>query len=72
MTTRVVAGEDGGMRTLARPRHDRVIAGVCAGVARRFGLGSNTVRILTVLGVLFAGLSVWAYILLWIVMPLDD
>lgn len=57
---------------LSRPRNDRVIAGVCAGVARRFGITSSTVRIITVLAVLFGGLSVAVYVVLWIVMPSDD
>lgn len=57
------------MKTLTRPRGDRVIAGVCAGIARRFDMKPSTVRILSVVLVLFAGLSLWAYILLWILMP---
>ena len=57
------------MNALVRPRQGRVVAGVCAGLARRFGVTPTTVRIITVLLVLFAGLSIWAYVLLWIVMP---
>jgi phage shock protein PspC (stress-responsive transcriptional regulator) len=57
------------MNPLVRPRKDRVIAGVCAAVARRFDVSHTTVRIVTVLAVLFAGLSLWAYILLWIIIP---
>lgn len=57
------------MNQLARPRKDRVIAGVCSAVARRFGVKPTTVRVITVIAVLFAGLSLWAYILLWIVVP---
>ncbi|QTV79155.1 PspC domain-containing protein [Microbacterium sp. NIBRBAC000506063] len=57
------------MSKLVRPRNERVVAGVCAAVARRFGLSATTVRVLTVLLVLFAGLSLWAYILLWIIIP---
>ncbi|UJP10224.1 PspC domain-containing protein [Microbacterium sp. KUDC0406] len=57
------------MNALVRPRQGRIIAGVCAAVAHRFGFTPTTVRVLTVLLVLFAGLSIWAYILLWIVIP---
>lgn len=60
------------MNTLIRPRDGRVIAGVCAALARRFGMTPTTVRVLTVLLVLFAGLSLWAYILLWIVIPSES
>jgi phage shock protein PspC (stress-responsive transcriptional regulator) len=31
---------------LVRPRSDRMIAGVCAGLARRFGMKSGTMRLL--------------------------
>ncbi|MDJ0335619.1 PspC domain-containing protein [Salinibacterium sp. G-O1] len=57
---------------LSRPRNGRVIAGVCAGVARRFDVTPATVRVVTVLGVLLGGLPVAVYVVLWIVMPSDD
>jgi len=57
------------MNPLVRPRQDRVVAGVCAAVARRFGWDPTLVRVLTVIAVIFFGLSFWAYILLWIVIP---
>ncbi|MFK4850283.1 PspC domain-containing protein [Microbacterium sp. ZW T6_19] len=57
------------MNPLVRPRKDRVIAGVCSAVARRFGMKASTVRLLSVILVLFAGLSLWAYVLLWVVIP---
>ena len=57
------------MSQLIRPRNGRVIAGVCRAVANRFGWNVTLVRILTVVAVVFAGLSIWAYILLWIVIP---
>ena len=31
---------------LARPRHGRMIGGVCAGLARRYGLSPSTVRVI--------------------------
>lgn len=57
------------MDPLVRPRNSRVIAGVCRAVANRFGWSTTLVRVLAVLAVLFAGLSLWAYVLLWIVIP---
>jgi len=57
------------MNALIRPVQDRVIAGVCSGIARRFDVSPTTVRVITVLAVLFAGLSIWAYVLLWILVP---
>lgn len=48
---------------------DKVIAGVCAGVAEFFGLGVTSVRIATLLLLLFGGLSLWVYIMLWLIVP---
>ncbi|MET0734332.1 MAG: PspC domain-containing protein [Microbacterium sp.] len=59
------------MSTLVRPRQRRVIAGVCAAVAGRFGWNVTAVRILTALAVVFAGLSLWIYLVLWILIPSD-
>ncbi len=53
---------------LSRPRN-RVIAGVCAGLARRFGMRPGVVRLLFVLSILLPGPQVLAYIALWILMP---
>lgn len=52
-----------------RSSDDVVIAGVCAGVADYLGLPSGKVRLATLLLVLVGGLSIWVYILLWIVVP---
>ena len=57
--------------TLSRPQEGRMIAGVCAGLARRFGLDPTLVRVLFVLSILLPGPQVLAYIVLWIVMPSD-
>jgi phage shock protein C len=57
-----------GERGLVRPR-DRFLAGVCAGLARRFGMKPGVVRLLFVLSVLLPGPQVLLYIVLWILMP---
>lgn len=54
---------------LSRPRSNRVIAGVCAGVANRFGWNPTTVRVLTVLSCLLPGPQFVIYIVLWILIP---
>jgi phage shock protein PspC (stress-responsive transcriptional regulator) len=56
---------------LSRPRTGRVIAGVCAAVARRFGWNVTLVRVLTVLSILIPGPQVAIYIVLWILIPQD-
>jgi phage shock protein PspC (stress-responsive transcriptional regulator) len=57
------------MAGLTRPRHNRWIAGVCAGLAQRFGMSPGTVRLLFVLSCLLPGPQFVAYIVLWAVMP---
>jgi phage shock protein PspC (stress-responsive transcriptional regulator) len=59
-------------RKLVRPRDGRMIAGVCAGLARRFGLSVGLVRLLFVLSVFLPGTQVIVYIVLWILMPNED
>ncbi|MGI6479822.1 MAG: PspC domain-containing protein [Salinivirgaceae bacterium] len=50
---------------------DKIIAGVCAGIAEYFGLDISLVRIgyilLSLIGVVFTGIL--AYIILWIIIP---
>ena len=48
---------------------DRSIAGVCGGLADYFGLDRSLVRIATLLLIIFGGLSLWIYIILWIIIP---
>ena len=54
--------------TLVRPAN-RMIAGVCSGLATRFGMKPGLVRLLFVLSCLLPGPQFIAYIILWIVMP---
>ena len=55
---------------LIRPQEDRVLAGVCAGLGRRFGLDPWPARLLFVLILLIVpGSQLLIYPLLWIVMP---
>lgn len=56
---------------LIRPRRGRVIAGVCAAVAHRFGISTTLVRVLTVLSFLLPGPQLIAYVLLWIIIPAE-
>ena len=45
-------------RSLVRPRNDRWIAGVCAGLAHRFGISPNTMRLIFALSCLLPGPAV--------------
>ena len=46
-----------------------VVAGVCGGIAEFFGLRTTAIRWVTLLLVLFGGLSIWVYIILWLIVP---
>ncbi len=59
------------MSQLVRPRSGKIIAGVCAGLADRFGLSRGLVRILFVLFGL-VGAGEFVYIALWILLPKVD
>ena len=61
-----MAGAPGG---LVRPRNGKIIAGVCAGLARRWGVRPSLVRLLAVLSCLLPGPQFIAYVVLWVVMP---
>ena len=58
---------------LIRPREDRVLGGVCAGLGRRFGLGPWAARILFVLLLMvIPGSQILIYPVLWILMPSEE
>lgn len=54
---------------LVRPKRGRVIAGVCAGVARRFGWSAWLVRVLFIVSCVLPGPQFVAYLALWLLMP---
>jgi phage shock protein C len=55
--------------TLSRPRRGKVIAGVCAGLADRFGLSPFVVRLAFVLSCVLPGPQFIAYLVMWVLMP---
>ena len=54
---------------LYRSRLNRSIAGVCGGLAAYFGIDVTLLRLITLFLILFGGLSIWVYVILWIVIP---
>jgi phage shock protein PspC (stress-responsive transcriptional regulator) len=56
---------------LLRSRDDRILAGVCGGIAEWLGWSPSTVRLLYVLGsVLSAAFpGILVYLVLWVLMP---
>ena len=52
-----------------RSRRDKVIAGVCMGLAKQFGVSVTLIRLAFILGTFFGGWGVIIYITLWFIMP---
>ncbi len=65
-------GKEEAVKRLSRTSGDKVIGGVCGGVAKFTNIDPTLLRIATLLLVLFGGLSLWIYIILWIFLPLDS
>jgi len=54
---------------LVRPRDNRWIAGVCSGLARRFGMSPGLMRFLFILSCLLPGPQIVVYLVLWVLVP---
>jgi phage shock protein C len=65
--------DDGkGRKVLVRRREDRILAGVCAGLADYFDVDVNLIRlIVAVVAVFTGGVGVLAYLVAWVVIPED-
>jgi len=57
---------------LVRPRSEKKIAGVCAGIAQYLNWDVTLVRILWIILVFGAGTGLIAYVIAWIVIPAAD
>jgi phage shock protein PspC (stress-responsive transcriptional regulator) len=55
--------------SLSRPRDDRIIAGVCSGIARRFNIDPTVVRIAFVASLFLPGPQILIYLVAWLLMP---
>lgn len=59
-------------RPLYKSNNDKVILGVCGGIAEYFGFDILTLRIIWVISLLFAGSGILLYLLLAILMPTNN
>jgi phage shock protein C len=61
------------VRQLRRSRGDRMLAGVCAGVANYFRVDPTLVRVgFAVLAIITWGVALLGYAIAWVVMPEED
>ncbi|MET0953566.1 MAG: PspC domain-containing protein [Aeromicrobium sp.] len=57
-------------RRLVRRSDDRMVAGVCSGVADYLGVDVTLVRLVTVVGTIFGfGSLILAYVVAWALLP---
>jgi len=59
-------------KRLFRSKDDRVIAGVCGGIAQYLGIDPTIIRIIFVLIFLTEGFGLMLYLILWVVVPEED
>ncbi len=57
---------------LVRSSSDKVIAGVCGGLARQFNIDSNLLRVLFVLAGIFLQFGWMIYVALWLLLPSES
>lgn len=60
------------MKTLYRSESDRILGGVCGGLAVYLGLDSTLVRLFFALLFFGSGIGFLAYLILWIIMPTES
>ena len=56
---------------LRRDTRNKVLGGVCAGIARTYGLSTTGLRLAFVISCILPGPQFVAYLLLWVFIPSD-
>lgn len=59
-------------KRLTRSSTDKMIGGVCGGIAQYFGVDATLVRVITTLAFFVFGAGPLLYLILWAVMPVDN
>lgn len=59
-------------RKFRRSRTDKVIGGVCGGLANYMNIDVALIRVIMVVLLLCGSFGFWLYLILWIVTPLED
>ncbi|MQA84128.1 MAG: PspC domain-containing protein [Streptosporangiales bacterium] len=61
--------ETPGPKTLRRSRRDRMVAGVCGGLAEYFSLDANIIRLIVAVLTFFGGAGAFIYVIGWLLLP---
>ena len=57
------------VKKLFRSRSSRIIGGVCGGLAQYLNIDPTVLRVITALLTFVMGMSLWVYLLAWIIIP---
>ena len=57
---------------MRRDKQNAILGGVCAGLAKYFGMSILLMRILFLIGVIWLGAPILIYLLLWLLMPGEE
>ena len=60
---------DNNVKRIYRSRDNRMIAGVCSGLAEYVEIDPTIVRLLFVIGLFAGGATFWAYLVMMLVIP---
>ena len=72
MITHMNGNNGSGTKRLVRIRQGRMVAGVCTGLGRYFGVDVNLVRLAFGVLTIFYGLGILLYLIAWVILPEED
>ena len=59
-------------KRLKRSITDKMLAGICGGLAKYFEVDSTLIRLAFAFAVVLAGTGILAYLILWVIVPKED
>lgn len=59
-------------RSPVRRGPDRIVGGICGGIAARFGWNPTAVRVITLALFLVPGIGLGTYLIVWLLLPRFD
>lgn len=59
-------------KRIKRSNTDKMLSGVCGGLAKYFDIDSTLVRLAFAFAAIFAGTGVLIYLVMWIIVPKED
>jgi phage shock protein PspC (stress-responsive transcriptional regulator) len=57
------------VKRLYRSKSNRIIGGVCGGLGEYLNIDATALRVITALLTFVMGMSLWVYLLAWLIIP---